>query len=426
MSEEIKKYIGLQFFHKIKAKLELEEPKFVQNKIINFRENIKNTYGKEPNFVDIMHIINKQARSNNVYPTLIKNGIKSNSKLIRLIYKTTQRLSEQNKPKYNLNQTHNNSFMYKFPKLDFLKKRKEKFESLNIKKIKLVKLNTKKFEEYKTIFRKKFPLKTIDEGTKKSNSIRKLFFRSSTTKNMKHKINFGILRKKNQRNSISFNSKDLSQSLSMTRINTDSLKDSSIIYPSKNRSMNIINKCNNEIEKGNYINKSVTQFKIDLDKLMQGKINPEILLDLDQRVLIEKIKNKYSKLEEKKIANVKKSMKKKISDNLAYERRKEFKDLFKVDDLKAYNIHLAEIQKTNKKLFEKFKIERKKIDKLIYRANIGLRKNLQFMKKIDEINNKNKQLDSIINPNMDLSNENSFIYDENMEKENLYSSFKKG
>ena len=457
MLEEINKYERLTFFDKINANINNEELKYFPNRIKLYRNNIKNTYEKEPNFIEIMHIINKQSKTNNIYQTLIKNCLKYDTKLIRLIYKTMEKISDKERIKNNSEQLDKSNRVYNFPIIDKLKIIREKYKKLKIKKIKLIKFNNKRFEDYKSIVRNKIRFKTIDEFTKyKINKINKNTISFPlTTKNLSNKINLSYFQEKRKipklKNNISFNSKDISISPSGTRINTESRKDSSINYNKRNesfsnisilnekennsfifsnyvKSMNIIDKCNQEVKKGNNINNSVNQYKNDFDKAIHGRINPEELLDLDHKIIQEKKKrnNKYSQLEEKRIKSIKKEMKEKMSDNFAFENRKEFAKLIKMDEVKACNIHLAEIEKINENLFKKYKIERKKVDNVIIKANIGLKRTIRIRKKMNEIISKNKQLDKKINSSVELSQPVKLFDDEDeLIKDDLISLFKK-
>ena len=350
----------------------------------------------------------------------------------------------------------NIDLLYKFPTLDKLKKKKEKYDNKNIKKIKLIKLKTKKFENYKSFFRKKLSFnKTINES-KKPRNIRNMLFITSSTKNLNNKLilNYEERNRKipNMRNNISFNNKDFTLSRSGTRISTESRKDLSLNYSKKiesnsnisfmnerereNNSFNIssilkpleiIQKCNQEERNGYYINNSMNQYKIYFNKSMKKRIDPNDILDLDYKVISEKNKrnNKYKKLEEKSIKNIKISLKKKISDNLAYVKRKEIRELLKTSEAKEYNIYLDEIKKTNKKIFKELENGRSRIDKIIFLYNEDLRKRELFKKKMDEIIYKNRKLKRKMNSSEELpTNEKLFDDDdEYLVKENLIHSF---
>ena len=398
--DEIEKYNKLNFFYKLKSDI---KSKTVQNKIKQYRSNIKIRYENEPNFIKIMPTIERQAKTNNIYETLIKNGVKSNSSLIKLIYRTIMNIEERSKNE-NLNKIKKKIKLYKLPSIKELKAKKEQFEKKNMKKIKLIKLKKKKFEDYKSLIRKK------------------IFF-SSTTKNFdnNNKIRINLEKRKlpNMRNNISFNNKELSISPSGTRLNTESIKDSSIIFTKKNesnsnsffneksnnsfiisnfnKSMDIIKKCEKGIKKGNYVNNFINNYKIDLDRSIRLRVKSNDLLDLDYKIIEEKNKkkNKYIKLEENRIKKIKESKEEKMSENFAYENRKEFAELIKNDDIKALDIQIREIKKINENLKKRFKKEQKQIKKVIEMANAGLKRTISIKNKIDIINKKNKRIDKM-------------------------------
>ena len=405
--DEIKKYNKLNFFFKLESDT---KPKIVQNKIKQYRRNIKIIYEKEPNFYKIMPTIERQSRMNNIYQTLIKNGIKSNSCLIRLIYKTIMNIEERCRNE-NLNKIKKKIKLYKLPSIKELKTKKEKFVKKNMKKIKLIKLEKKKYEDYKALIRKKL-------------------FSSSTTKNFDNNIIRLNLEKEklpNMRNNISFNNKELSISPSGTRINTESIKDSSIIFTKKNesnsnsffneksnnsfiisnfnKSMDIIKKCDKGIKKGNYVNNFINNYKIDLDRSIKLRVNRDDLIDMDHEIMQEKnkIKNKYIKLEEKRIKKIKESKEEKMSENFAYENRKEFVELIKKDDIKALSIQIKEIKKMNENLKKRFKEDKKQMKKVIEMADAGLKRTISFKNKIDIINKKNRSIDKMTNLNLYLN-----------------------
>ena len=405
--DEIKKYNKLNFFFKLESDT---KPKIVQNKIKQYRRNIKIIYEKEPNFYKIMPTIERQSRANNIYETLIKNGIKSNSCLIRLIYKTIMNIEERCRNE-NLNKIKKKIKLYKLPSIKELKTKKEKFVKKNMKKIKLIKLEKKKYEDYKALIRKKL-------------------FSSSTTKNFDNNIIRLNLEKEklpNMRNNISFNNKELSISPSGTRINTESIKDSSIIFTKKNesnsnsffneksnnsfiisnfnKSMDIIKKCDKGIKKGNYVNNFINNYKIDLDRSIKLRVNRDDLIDMDHEIMQEKnkIKNKYIKIEKKRIKKIKESKEEKMSENFAYENRKEIVELIKKEDIKALSIQIKEIKKMNENLKKRFKEDKKQMKKVIEMADAGLKRTISFKNKIDIINKKNRSIDKMTKFNLYLN-----------------------
>ena len=455
MSEDIDKYKQLNFFYKIKSNIISEKPKFVQKRIKEHRKNIKIIYEKEPNFVDIMPKIKKEAENNDIYKYLIKNSVKYNTKLIKLINKTIKKIKEKSKPKKKIEENKNKIDLYKYPKIDKLKEKKVKFEKENTKKIKLIRLKTKKFEDYKSFFRKKLTFnKTIDE-VKKQGNIRNMLFLNSGPKNLKGTLSLNFEQEKrkipNMRNNISFN-RQFSLSPSRTRISTESRKDLSLNYSKKNESnpnisfinerennsfiipntltpLDIIQKCNEEEKNGYYINNSLNQYKNYFNKSMNERIPKNKFLGIERMVLLEKMKrnNKYKKLEEKKIRNIKALLTKKISDNWAYVNRKELREVLKMKEPSEYNFYLDEVKKTNKKIFKELENGRNEVDKIIFRYNEELRKNELYKKKLGEIKNKNRKLKNRINASMELPEDEKLFNDDDeyLIKENLFHSFNK-
>jgi hypothetical protein len=408
---------------------------------------------KKKYFVDIMPKIKKEAENNDIYKYLIKNSVKYNTKLIKLINKTIKKIRERSKPKKKIEENKNKVDLYKYPKIDKLKEKKVKFEKENTKKIKMIRLKTKKFEDYKSFFRKKLTFnKTIDE-VKKQGNIRNMLFLNSGPKNLKGTLSLNFEQEKrkipNMRNNISYN-RQFSLSPSRTRISTESRKDLSLNYSKKNESnpnisfinerennsfiipntltpLDIIQKCNEEEKNGYYINNSLNQYKNYFNKSMNERIPKNKFLVIERMVLLEKMKrnNKYKKLEDKSIKNIKISLKKKISDNLAYVKRKEIRELLKTSEAKEYNIYLDEIKKTNKKIFKELENGRSRIDKIIFLYNEDLRKRELFKKKMDEIIYKNRKLKRKMNSSEELpTNEKLFDDDDEfLVKENLIHSF---
>ena len=103
--------------------------------------------------------------------------------------------------------------------------------------------------------------------------------------------------------------------------------------------------------------------------------------------------NKYSLSEENNIRTIKKELKEKISNNFAYQNRKELAEILKVDkNAHAYNIQLREMDFMNKKILKRLDLERKKINRVKIMADDELCRSIVINKKMDEINEKNRQI----------------------------------
>ena len=407
----------------------------MHSKIKEYRQNMKSAFEDEKLFEEIMPTIQKQTQMNNIYQALIKNGLKYNSQIIRLIYRTISNINMRTMHKNIAEKKKERKDIYHLPKIEMLKTKKEKYENDNIKKIRMIKLNKEKLEEYKSKMRKRLniSLNTINESAKIKNSP-KLYFQnysSISNNSVKYIDNYEHI---NFRSNDSNDKSNLPKSKSYLSINKDLIttpSNISVITPSTNISNNIfskkilrnnsytmdfnteiknndsfilsniskkfdiIHKCNQEVKKGNNNSKNLHRYKKEFDKSIHQKINNEDFLDLDHKVLEErnKLVNKYSLLEENNIRTIKKELKEKISNNFAYQNRKEFGELLKVDkNAHAYNIQLREMDFTNKKILKRLDLERKKINRVKIMADDELCRSIVINKKMDEINEKNRQI----------------------------------
>ena len=309
MSDNLYFYKKLDVFDKFEAKI--KEPKTVPNQIRKCKRNIRLFYENEPLLCDVMPTIEKQEKSNNIYPKLIKNIANSNSKFLKLIYDKIYDITAKDIQKDNseiINKT-NYICYYKLPKIDYLKLKLKKKDSENkiFKKIKIIKLNDKNSKDFR---KSKIPFNILDK-TFKPKSIRKLFFPSTCNKSNKIKLSYeeNIPKMHNMRKNVSFN-QDFSFSPSGTRINTESKKDSSINYSRKNesninfsqyeknnnsliesnytKSMDIIQKCESGVNLGSYFHKHITKYKNKLDKVILEKMKAGEYLNFVHKIIKEK------------------------------------------------------------------------------------------------------------------------------------------
>ena len=406
----------------------------ISKKIKEYRKNMEISYKDDQLFEEIMPTIQKQSKMNNIYQALIKNGLKYNSQIIRLIYRTIvninmrgiQKTEKEKKKEINL---------YKLPKIDMLKNQKEKYDNLNIKKIRILKLNKERLKEYKTKMRNHIntSLGAINESAKNINRPKILFnnissISNNSNKNLDHNNNhtdlFDESNEQDIKTPINKNILSLKKSLNLTPINISMIDPStsatnnitkkitknnnltpvfisekknnkSFLLSNISKSFDIIEKCDQEVEKGNNNNKDIFKYKKDFDKSIHQRINSQDLLDLDHKVLEEKSKlnNKYTRQQERNIKRIKRQLKERISDHFAYENRKELMELLKVDkNAQAYNLHLIEMDKVNQKILRRIDGERKKINKVKLMADNEYCKSIVINKIMDEINEKNRRI----------------------------------
>ena len=408
----------------------------ISTKIKQYRKNMEISYKNDQLFEEIMPTIQKQSKMNNIYQALIKNGLKYNSQIIRLIYRTItninmrriQKIEKEKKKEIN---------PYNLPKIDRLKNQKEKYDNLNIKKIKILKLNKEKLEEYKTKMRSHIntSMDAINESAKINNRPKLLFnnispISNSSTKNLEKYNNHNYIDFTNETNDpnkktpINKNILSFKKSLTPTPTNismidlstistnkitkkiikknnltpvfrSEKKNNDSFILSNISKSFDIMEKCDEEVKKGNDNKKDIFKYKKDFDKSIHQRINSQDLLDLDHKVLEErkKLNNKYTRQQEKNIRRIKKQLKERISDNFAYENRKELMELLKVDqNAQAYNLHLIEMDKVNQDILKRIDGERKKINKVKLMADDGYCKSIVINKIMDEINAKNRRI----------------------------------
>jgi hypothetical protein len=181
----------------------------------------------------------------------------------------------------------------------------------------------------------------------------------------------------------------------------------SFILSNISKSFDIMEKCDEEVKKGNDNKKDIFKYKKDFDKSIHQRINSQDLLDLDHKVLEQKKKfhDKYELMEAKNFKRIKRRIKEKISNHFAYENRKELGELLKVDNnAHAYNLHLLEVDKINQDILKRMGYERKIINKVKLMADAEFCRSIVINKKMDEINKKNKQIqkmnisDKVISP----------------------------
>ena len=407
MLEKVDEVNKINFFSKINSDKKPKNEGSVHDKIKLLRKNMKLDYEKDPYFSDIMPTINKQTKSKNMYQFLIRNGLKYNSPIIRLIYRTINELAlKQQSPKSLNKEKEKKKNVYNLPHIDILKTLNKKIENNNIKKIKLIRLETKKFEEFKN---NKFNIKRHLTTSKSQKNIIFNNISSISTKNTKN-YEKDILSlspttntntNTNNNNILLLNTENHNNinNIKKSKINFNYLlnekKNNSFIINNHNKSLDIINRCNKEVKDGHKVNIDVSNYKKEFEKSIHNKINSQDLLDLDHKVLEHQKKriNKYTRLEENNIKKIKKQLKEKISDNFAYENRKEFMEILKQDkNAKEYNLHLIEVDQYNKKMFRRINLERKRINKIKLMADDEFCRSIVIKKKMDEINQKNTRI----------------------------------
>ena len=382
---------------------------FIHNKIFLYRKNMKSEYEHDNNFKEIMPIILKQSKMNNVYKALIKNGIKFNSRFIRLIQRTVDDIKNKRILK-SYKEKNKGKIFYNLPKIEILKTQKEKYKKLNIKKIRIIKL--KNLGYINNINNLSFNF--INESAKIDKRPKLIFrhFSSISNKSTKNLSNLNFISNSPNKDltltpsniSIAEPSTNITYEFS-NKIKKSNHKNSFFKLTNISKSYDIIHKCNSEVDQGDYKTKNINRIKKDFDKSIYQRLIRDKYLDLDRKIIEEKNKfnNKYIIQQKKNFKNIKKKLEVKISSHLAYENRKELTQILKEkkSDI-PYNLHLNEINKINQRILERRKKEKKLIYELNSIANDEYLKGIEINKKMDKINQKNKILknNSFVNINI--------------------------
>ena len=400
----------INFFTKLKT-INMNKD-FIHNKIFLYRKNMKSEYEHDNNFKEIMPIILKQSKMNNVYKALIKNGIKFNSRFIRLIQRTVDDIKNKRILK-SYKEKNKGKIFYNLPKIEILKTQKEKYKKLNIKKIRIIKL--KNLGHINNINNLSFNF--INESAKIDKRPKLIFrhFSSISNKSAKNLSNLNFISNSPNKDltltpsniSIAEPSTNITYEFS-NKIKKSNHKNSFFKLTNISKSYDIIHKCNSEVDQGDYKTKNINRIKKDFDKSIYQRLIKDKYLDLDRKVIEEKNKfnNKYIIQERKNFKNIQKKLEVKISSHLAYENRKELTQILKEkkSDI-PYNLHLNEINKINQRILERRKKEKKLIYELNSIANDEYLKGIEINKKMDKINQKNKILKNNSFGNINIFND---------------------
>ena len=392
---------------------------FFHNKIIQYRNILKSEYENDNNFKEIVPAIQRQSKMNNIYKSIIKNGLKFNSHIMKVINMAIENIDNKKINKSGKEENKGKS-MFNLPKIEMLKKQKEKYDKLKIKKLKLIKLNKENFEFKNISHINNISLNSLNESAK-INKRPKLIFHNfssitnNSTKNLENlKINFS------RNKDLTLTPSNISKIEPSTNITYDFSKKTtknnnikkSFILTNNSKSYNIINKCNQEINQSNHKTKNINKIIKDFDKSINLKFKKDKSLVLDHKVIEEKnsSKNKYKKQERENMIDIKRKLEFKLSDHLAYENRKEYTQILQLKQTEPhYNLHLNEMNEINQKILERRKNEKRVINKINLMVNDEYSKSLEMNEKMDKINAKNKKIKRLYSSNKYIFPKDFFV-----------------
>ena len=358
----------------------------------SFHENIQrrkdfmfNFFENQPYYKELMPTIIKNNRGIQFYKKLVKKGVGGGkSELFKIIMKKIEQLKKQSLAKYK--EKSKTKKLYKIPKIDLLKKKKEKIENNLNKKIS----KEKEKDNFKLLKKNNSMLDLLELKRKTSSeSLMKSTINNSTINNFNNTININNYLNNtismDTMNSINNNEsmKSLKSNYSLKKHLTKKIpkinftrnkkitdrnfknyfnsNENSLFYQNPKLD-NILNKCNESlnfaknIEENNNSNKSSENFAQKIKNVLKNG---------DQRVIEDKGlgNKKYQNLEKEKYDDLKRKMDIKISNDYAYVNRRQLYDLIRDNEtIMAYQIYLRDMNKFNKMLLKNKEIEIKNIN----------------------------------------------------------------
>ena len=426
MSTPIDNLINLNFFSNLKIANPKGNQETIQETIKEDKQFLINFFEKQPYYSELMPTIKKASRGTSFYKGLIKNGLKYHSVFFQAIMNSIKKVNEEKRLK--LQNEKKVIRVYKLPKIDELKIRKNKIEDIRKKKIKLIQLEKEKLKVYKEQMKKQiFPFTTINRKSPLiSHSSTINFFNNRYNQSYNNSISNSFTKHDNStekydkklilspiNNDIStyYKSNNTFKNVSGNGIFSNYIKNYKMSN-STNNAPNLIDICREEIDNGKEIEELISDYNKNFMKSIQEKLINNRYVNRDHKILDERNrkKDKYIQLEEHNYANIKRRMNEKISNSFAYRNRKELREILKINkNAESYILHLNEINKINEKMGRRRMIERKRIEKVNSLCDEGFKKNENLKNKIDIINNRNLKLsksnDNILNDDFLINRE---------------------
>ena len=429
MSTPKRQIVKMDCFSGLKLDNPKEKQDTIQESIKEDKNFLVNFFAKQPYYSELMPKIKKASRGIVFYKGLIHKGLKHKSVFFEAIMKSIKKVNQEKsspRPK-----SPKRLKLYKLPKIEELRIKKKKIEKIGKKKIKLIQLEKEKLDVYKEQIKNKyFPSTTINRqksqiySTNTLNFFNNRYLYSNSSTNNSFNKNGNLTGKLEQNIIISPINNDLSTYYKSidTFKNVKSASRNRLMFTNKFQPFRInssstnlhylLDKCKEEISNGKEVEELVSNYNKNFMKDVQDKINSNRYINRDKTIIEDNInkKNKYTKLEEKNYAEIKRRMNEKISNSLAYKNRKELREILKINaNARSYILHLNEMNKINEKLERRRIIEWKTIDKVNLLCDDGFKRNEYLKNKIDKINKKN----DILNKSKDIIINDDFYMNKN-------------
>ena len=431
--------------------------KSFHDSIKDSKNTIFNLFEREPVYKDKMPIISKSNRGNVMYHKFIKSNLRSEKKqsaffsgLMKAIKEVQKEKQKQEIPKFKTNFRH----YYIIPKIDILRKKREKYGSYLSKKnktmddeIRVLKksnstLNNMKLSE-NTFFKNinNFQTNNINNITNTSNANEAIF--SLETLQTFNPNNEGSMQNNlKELNELSnFNLTKLSlitqprrvyQSSSTKKLSRQSVnlsdyfqKQEKFLYQKKKRMNKILDKCEESLTQAKNVAEDFEKNSKQKDSLdIHNKFKNAMQSD-DQKVIEDMDKGnkkyqEYKRIQDEKFNNLKKNMDIKLSDEYAYMIRNELQDTFGLNGtVLAYQLYSRDMAKIKEKIENNLQNEKRNIKKVKELLDDVIRKK-EFLKyKIDIYKEKQDKFNEI--KNYDFKKREPFE-DKNYENEELKGS----
>ena len=401
------------------------------------KDFIFNFFDSQPYYNEYMPMIIKNSRGIHFYKKIIKKGLEAKSDFFKSIFKAITKSNEGLSPK--IEKTKGIRY-YKIPKLELLKRRKQRYDNYLLNK------NKTAYDKIKPLKKNKSMGEIINPQNKTANELMPKSSIDNKTINNFNNTNYNILNstitadtfhtnnKKNEsminfHNKYSLNKKmptfyfpkNISNLIKDTKDNLNISKSNKKSKRAKKRELeNLLNKCDeglyfainmgDDVE-NNSQNKSIEEVNKKLKDVLENK---------DKKLIEEKgLRNKkYQILEREKFNELKRKMDIKVSDVYAYVNRKELNNFMRDNDtIFAYQIYLRDMNKINDWIAKKKIIEKKNISTVKELLDNTFRQK-EFLKyKIDKYYIKNAKQDEL--KIFNLKNKDDVYISKNNDKDDL-------
>ena len=434
---------------------EKKSKKSFHESIKDSKDSIFNCFEREPYYKELMPIISRSNRGNAYYQKFVKSNIKQERKsaFFEGLMNIIKNVQDEKEKKQNQKNKNNFKHHYIIPKIDILKKKREKFESYYHKenktfdvKEKVLKksrsmLNYMKLpnkEENNITFYKHFnPFQTNNTNniiTSTTNANDAVFSletlqtsnqnnEGSMLNNLKDLSNFNLtkLNLMTQPKRV-YNSKVQKLSRKSQRLSEYFQNQEKFLYQKTKKMNRILDKCEDSLSHA----KSVAEeFKKSSKQKINFGINNKFknAMQSDDKKIIENMETgnktyqEYKRIQEEKFNNLKKNIDIKLSDEYAYMIRNELQDTFGVNGtVMPYELYSRDMTKFKEKIENNLENEKKTIKKVRELLDDTYRKKEILKFKIDVYKMKQDKFNEI--KNFDFKKKDIFE-DKNYENDEL-------